>query len=105
MRIQRRPADLPLQSASKAKKPKAKTATKAEREHSDPWMLKAKSVKQDWTKMQSPPLHMFNFERVVIDEFTYIDHRCHSAVTTLAANNTWVLSGTPPVSDFAAVRG
>lgn len=80
-------------------------ASQDKRELGDPWNLQTKAVRKDWTQMKSPPLHMFCFDRVIIDEFTYIDHRSHAAVINLSATNTWVLSGTPPISDFAAVKG
>lgn len=89
--------------APKAKK--AKVEKKDERESNDPWNLNNKDVRDNYHKMRSPPLHMFRFNRVIIDEFTYVDQRCLSAVTKLESISTWVLSGTPPVSDFTAVKG
>ena len=89
--------------ASMAKK--VKVEKKDEREAQDPWGLNTKDVRDNYRKMRSPPLHMFRFNRVIIDEFTYVDQRCLSAVTKLESISTWVLSGTPPVSDFAAVKG
>jgi hypothetical protein len=35
----------------------------------DPWKLKA-IKNNNWTKMKSPPLEMFHWNRVVVDEFT-----------------------------------
>jgi hypothetical protein len=37
------------------------SASKLEREQSDPWKLESKEVRKDWTRMQSPPLHMFRY--------------------------------------------
>lgn len=91
-------------SKTKSKQHKSESH-KSNREAHDPWGLKTKEVSQNYRKMRSPPLHMFRFNRVIIDEFTYVDQRCLSAVTELESISTWVLSGTPPISDFAAVKG
>lgn len=89
-----------------AKKPAAKKAKLDKvREEGDPYGLRTKAVRQDWKQMSSVPLHLFNFQRVIIDEFTYVDGRPYEGVTNLASKATWVLSGTPPVRDFPAVRG
>jgi hypothetical protein len=74
------------------------------REDSDPWKLESAAVKRDWTEMRAPPLEMFHFARVVIDEYTYLDGKAHALVTNLTAERHWVLSGTPPIHDFAAVK-
>ena len=74
------------------------------REETDPWKLKTKSVKENWRKMQAPPLEMFYFERLVIDEYTYLEGKILSLVTKLTATRRWVLSGTPPIHDFASLK-
>lgn len=71
---------------------------------SDPWKLGSKDVKEDWRRMQAPPLEMFHFARKVVDEYTYLQGKSHSLITKLTADRLWVLSGTPPVHDFAAVK-
>ncbi|TFY81373.1 hypothetical protein EWM64_g2645 [Hericium alpestre] len=73
------------------------------REAKDPWKLKT-DARREWQDMRSPPLEMFHFARKVVDEYTYLDGLVHSAVTKLTADRHWVLSGTPPVHDFAAVK-
>ena len=89
--------------AKKAKviKPKKSRATM------DPWKLAEDEVQKDWTQMHAPPLDMFHFYRVVVDEFTYTkkEHVSHAIVTQLSANCRWVMSGTPPTGDFASVKG
>ncbi|KAG8830660.1 hypothetical protein FRC17_004520 [Serendipita sp. 399] len=89
--------------AKKAKiiKPKKSRATM------DPWKLGDKAIRDDWTQMRSPPLDMFHFHRLVIDEFTYTkkEHVSHAIVTRLSATCRWVMSGTPPTSNFASVKG
>ena len=93
------------------------------REETDPWKLESSSVKRDWTQMQAPPLEMFHFSRIVVDEYTYLDGKTHSMVTRQTADRRWVLSGTvseaylthaldisldflmqPPIHDFGALK-
>ncbi|QRV87675.1 Serine/threonine-protein phosphatase [Ceratobasidium sp. AG-Ba] len=77
---------------------------KKSRVQQDPWDLKSDKVRKDWKQMKSPPLEAFNFKRVVVDEYTYLDGKAHSLITHLQAQFRWVLSGTPPIHDFAAVK-
>lgn len=70
----------------------------------DPWGLKSEKVQNDWKQMLSPPLEAFHFKRVVVDEYTYLDGKAHSLITHFKADFRWVLSGTPPIHDFAAVK-
>jgi hypothetical protein len=93
------------------------------REESDPWKLESSGVKRDWTQMQAPPLEMFHFSRIVVDEYTYLDGKTHSMVTRQTGDRRWVLSGTvskthtspvfhdsmdlliqPPIHDFGALK-
>ena len=70
----------------------------------DPWKLKAIRNNQ-WTTMKSPPLEMFHWNRVVVDEFTYLKLRSRAAVHMgLVSKYRWSLSGTPPISHFADVK-
>ncbi|GES66406.1 C-5 cytosine-specific DNA methylase [Aspergillus terreus] len=59
---------------------------------------------QDWTFVRTPVLHAFMFNRLVIDEFTYADSERLSPLLALQARSKWVLSGTPPLNDFADVK-
>ncbi|KAL1674064.1 hypothetical protein EV122DRAFT_269869 [Schizophyllum commune] len=93
----------------KGKKRKAadddkKPAKKVDRMASDPWKLGSTAVKNDWTKMKAPPLEMFHFARKIIDEYTYLDGKVLSLVTKHSASRVWVLSGTPPIHNFAALK-
>ncbi|KAJ3902995.1 hypothetical protein F5879DRAFT_990500 [Lentinula edodes] len=54
--------------------------------------------------MHTPPLEMFHFARVVVDEYTYLDEKVHAVVNNLTAPLHWVLSRTPPVHDFGALK-
>ncbi|KIK50592.1 hypothetical protein GYMLUDRAFT_51100 [Collybiopsis luxurians FD-317 M1] len=78
--------------------------TKKQRVDSDPWKLGSAKVHNDWTRMQAPPLEMFHFSRLVVDEYTYLDGKIHALVTNLGASRQWVLSGTPPIHDFGALK-
>ncbi|KAJ3185877.1 hypothetical protein HK101_009798 [Irineochytrium annulatum] len=72
----------------------------------DPWGLSTSEVQRDWKKMKCPPFEMFHWNRVVVDEFTYLDNRIHAvAVMGLQSSFRWILSGTPPLKDFHDIKG
>lgn len=79
-------------------------AKKAKRADTDPWKLSTRPVQREWTEMQAPPFEIFHFSRKVVDEYTYLDGKIHSLVTSLTAERQWVLSGTPPIHDFGALK-
>ncbi|KAF7587545.1 hypothetical protein BBP40_007056 [Aspergillus hancockii] len=56
---------------------------------------------QHWTTVKLPLLHAFLFKRLVIDEFTFANPERLVALLKLQAHSKWVLSGTPPLNDFA----
>jgi hypothetical protein len=94
------------EASSKPKKRKREEKPKKPkelREAKDPWKLRG-AAKRDWKQMQSPPLEMFHFARKVVDEYTYLDGKIHALVTRITADRHWVLSGTPPIHDFGAVK-
>ncbi|KIY49972.1 hypothetical protein FISHEDRAFT_40207 [Fistulina hepatica ATCC 64428] len=70
----------------------------------DPWSLRSGAAQRDWKQMKAPPLEMFQWSRKVIDEYTYLQGDILSLATNLTADRHWVLSGTPPVHDFGAVK-
>ncbi|GJJ11419.1 hypothetical protein Clacol_005652 [Clathrus columnatus] len=86
------------------KKAKMETKPKVSRSKADPWKLKSTAVRKDWKELQAPPLEIFHFHRLVIDEYTYLDGKTHSLITSLQATCRWVLSGTPPVHDFPSLK-
>ncbi|KAH7915282.1 hypothetical protein BJ138DRAFT_1122797 [Hygrophoropsis aurantiaca] len=105
------PPSSPSSNKSSSKKRKATDSNGAapakkqkRREDTDPWNLESMAVKKDWTQMRSPPLEIFHFARVVVDEYTYLGGTVHSMVTKLTADRRWVLSGTPPLHSFGAVK-
>ncbi|PYH96052.1 putative C-5 cytosine-specific DNA methylase [Aspergillus ellipticus CBS 707.79] len=63
-----------------------------------------KGKDQDWRTVKSPLLHAFSFNRLVIDEFTYANAERLGPLFALKARSKWVLSGTPPLNDFADVN-
>ncbi|KAM0792935.1 hypothetical protein ACM66B_002694 [Microbotryomycetes sp. NB124-2] len=70
----------------------------------DPWDLGTAAVKKDWTQMKAPPLAMFKFARVVVDEFTYSVGPQLAAIHTIDAHSRWILSGTPPLKSFGEIK-
>lgn len=95
----------PKKAKGKAKGKGKKVATKpAKAENPDPWGLTSPAVRKDWRHMKGPPLEMFFWNRVVVDEFHYISDRALPGITCLQARAKWVLSGTPPTHDFADIK-
>jgi len=75
----------------------------------DPWGLCEKPVQKDLGKMKCPPLELFCWNRVVIDEFHYLAQKQDRArvltlVLGLKSSFRWCLSGTPPHSTFDDVE-
>ena len=99
------PAPSKKSAKAKAKPAAEKKPAKPQklREETDPWKLKS-AAKSNWKQMHAPPLEMFHFTRLVIDEYTYLDGKILSLVQKLTATRRWVLSGTPPIHDFAALK-
>ncbi|PYI05069.1 hypothetical protein BO78DRAFT_387948 [Aspergillus sclerotiicarbonarius CBS 121057] len=64
----------------------------------------AKGKDQSWETVRSPLLHAFSFKRLIIDEFTYANPERLGPLLALKARSKWVLSGTPPLNDFADVN-
>ncbi|KAJ3321351.1 hypothetical protein HDU76_014120 [Blyttiomyces sp. JEL0837] len=73
-------------------------------DNSDPWGFNDSSVKKDWKKMKCPLFEMFHWNRVVVDEFTYLTDRVHAAILYVKASHRWVLSGTPPIKTFHDIK-
>lgn len=59
---------------------------------------------QDWETVKTPLLHAFSFNRLVIDEFTYANPERLAPLLSLEARSKWIISGTPPLNDFADVN-
>lgn len=64
---------------------------------------------EDLDSMTGILLHMFDFYRVVVDEYTYVDDnqqvdKLSTFITTIQARSRWVLSGTPSIQDFGDIQ-
>ncbi|KAL3447380.1 hypothetical protein BJX65DRAFT_318225 [Aspergillus insuetus] len=59
---------------------------------------------QHWETLTAAFFHAFRFNRLVVDEFTYANTDRLSQLLSLRAHSKWVLSGTPPLNDFADVN-
>jgi len=78
---------------------------KKRREDFDPWKLKTAEVRKDWEQLRAPPLEIFHWARKVIDEYTYLEEAPQlPLIARLTADRHWVLSGTPPIHDFSALK-
>lgn len=55
-------------------------------------------------EMCCPPLSMFHFHRLVVDEYTYVSNRQFQFVNSIKSSYRWVLSGTPRLADFQDVK-
>lgn len=97
-----------VSDAEEDKKPAKKTKAPAKEKPSvasqDPWKLQSKAVKKEWKEMQCPILEMFYWNRVVVDEYTYLKDEAHALITKLESKHRWILSGTPPIHDFASLK-
>ena len=64
---------------------------------------------KDLASMTGNLLHMFDFYRIVVDEYTYVDEdknvgKVSPSINKIKARSRWVLSGTPNIQDFGEVR-
>jgi len=82
-----------------------KTSAVPLKSEGDVWGLDTASVKKDWRHMKSPPLELFAWQRVVVDEFTYLEGRDRTVTLFFAALFRWCLSGTPPIGNFDDIKG
>ncbi|VDC03465.1 unnamed protein product [Peniophora sp. CBMAI 1063] len=95
--------DKPKKKSKAKAKPKKDTKPKVLRESKDPWKLKGAATR-DYTEMLCPPLEMFHWSRIIIDEYTYLDGKVLSMISRLTGERIWVLSGTSPTKDFPALK-
>jgi hypothetical protein len=99
--------EMPTKGKKRKTGPAKTPKTETDREkiyRKDPWNLGSPGVRRDWTQMKCPPLEMFHFQRLVIDEYTYLEGKVYSLVTNLHSDHRWILSGTPPTEDFTSVN-
>jgi hypothetical protein len=94
-------------SGSTAKDVKTSTKMKMSPADIDPWNLKST---KDFKKMLCPPMEMFFWQRLVIDEFTYLREkadraRVQSVALGLKSSFRWALSATPAHETFSDIKG
>lgn len=70
----------------------------------DPWGLGTREVEKDFQNLTCPPFELFEWGRLVVDEFTYVKEADHCVLTNLRANARWCLSGTTPIEKFYDVK-
>ncbi|KAI9724728.1 MAG: hypothetical protein M1812_000003 [Candelaria pacifica] len=70
----------------------------------DPFSLKSAKSEKDWTQVKRPLFQFFEFRRLVVDEYHYLTGANYTSVISLQAKMRWVLSGTPPLGDFADIK-
>ncbi|KAL5003338.1 hypothetical protein BDV10DRAFT_180471 [Aspergillus recurvatus] len=86
-------------------KPLAGETSSSREETEDDWKdFGINGEPQSWETVLGLPFHAFHFNRLVIDEFTYAKTDRLTQLLTLQARSKWVLSGTPPLNDFADVN-
>ncbi|GAA5835472.1 hypothetical protein JCM11251_005244 [Rhodosporidiobolus azoricus] len=68
------------------------------------WQLETPEVKRDYRRVKSPPLALFSYARVVVDEFSYSKGSSLVGIHSLRGRSRWILSGTPPLDDFSHVK-
>jgi hypothetical protein len=59
---------------------------------------------EGYKKLLFPVFEMFQFTRVVVDEFTYIDFAHSITMLNVSAAAYWALSGTPPLDGFPDIK-
>eukprot|EP00656_Telonema_subtile_P051714 TRINITY_DN7029_c0_g1_i2.p1 TRINITY_DN7029_c0_g1~~TRINITY_DN7029_c0_g1_i2.p1 ORF type:complete len:486 (-),score=177.86 TRINITY_DN7029_c0_g1_i2:127-1584(-) len=98
-----------FEAQNTTKKKAAPKKAKGSGSGTDPWGLRSKGVEKDWHQMKCPPLEMFFWSRLVVDEFHYLNDKADRARVLsvvskgLKASCRWALSGTTPHQDFAEV--
>ena len=83
-------------------KPRAEIDAEGNKDH---WGLESAQAQYDWRDIKSVPVELFHWRRVIVDEFTYLKPSDKAVVLGLQSESRWCLSGTPPVGDFADIKG
>ncbi|KAF2759990.1 hypothetical protein EJ05DRAFT_475012 [Pseudovirgaria hyperparasitica] len=73
----------------------------------------AYNASDSWKDLQGPPMHIFSFNRIIVDEFSYLEEGTsqdkshpvlYPSIKSLTAPKRWILSGTPALDDFIDVK-
>ena len=83
-------------------KPRAEIDAEGNKDH---WGLESAQAQYDWRDIKCVPVELFHWRRVIVDEFTYLKPSDKAVVLGLQSESRWCLSGTPPVGDFADIKG
>lgn len=88
---------------SKADKPTPKETLEASVSlESNPFNIAKCSGELD--QLQGLPFHAFRWNRIVLDEYTYVDEKLHTSITAIPSLYRWALSGTPRFRNFNDVK-
>jgi SNF2-related domain len=60
--------------------------------------------KKSWVLMKCPLFELFEFSRLVVDEYTYVTGQVSLTLSNIKADSRWILSATPSLKDFADVK-
>lgn len=63
-----------------------------------------KTPQSSMEDVRNTVFHMYRFQRLVIDEFTYLNQDRHALLASLKARSRWIMSGTPPIKGFASAE-
>ncbi|KAJ6069289.1 hypothetical protein N7499_011176, partial [Penicillium canescens] len=61
-------------------------------------------VEQGWRTVAAAFIHAFNFNRLIIDEYTYAGEERQVSLLSVQARSKWILSGTPALDEFADIK-
>jgi hypothetical protein len=84
-------------------KNKSEVKSKAVKDDRKEFNIK-KNSKQQWRDITAVFIHAFNFNRLVIDEYTYAGEERQASLLSLQARSKWILSGTPGLDEFADIK-
>ncbi|MCJ1389784.1 hypothetical protein MMC18_002641 [Xylographa bjoerkii] len=59
---------------------------------------------KDVSGLKGPLFQMFQYHRIVVDEYTYASPKECDFLRSLHASSRWILSGTPAIDNFADVK-
>ncbi|PKX99889.1 putative C-5 cytosine-specific DNA methylase [Aspergillus campestris IBT 28561] len=80
----------------------AESSTESADDIAKDFLSKENDLAPDLLKI--PLFHAFAFDRLVIDEFTYVNTSQLVSLQTIQARSKWALSGTPPLNDAPDVN-
>lgn len=64
----------------------------------------SKTQQTSMEDVKNTVFHMYRFQRLVIDEFTYLNQDRHALLASLKTRSRWIMSGTPPIKGFASAE-